>query len=139
MKKKSPHFYFISSVLVVSSFFSGHVYAQKTPWIAPKDVAAVSNPLAGNTAVLGEAKKLYLSTCAPCHGQGGKGNGVAASALNPKPADHTSDAVQAQTDGALFWMISQGRNAMPQYKAVLTEKQRWELINYIRTLAKNKK
>jgi len=59
--------------------------------------------------------------------------------LSIKPADHTSVAVQNQTDGALFWEMTTGHNPMPSYKLMFTEKQRWELVNYIRTLAKKPK
>ncbi len=124
--------------LAMLSLYSANVHAQSKAWVAPNDAASIKNPLAGNTGILNDAKKLYISTCAPCHGRKGRGDGVAAAALNPKPADHTSEAVQKQTDGALFWMMSQGRNAMPQYKNVLTETQRWELVDYIRTLARKK-
>ena len=59
---------------------------------------------------------------------------MAAAALPPpKPADWTSAKVQSQTDGELFWKMSEGRSAMPPWKS-LPEKDRWELVNYIRTL-----
>ncbi len=126
-------------LIIMFLVFSAKTYAQAKPWVAPKEAENVKNPLSGNVNGLSDAQKLYVSTCSPCHGAKGKGDGAAASALNPKPADHTSVAVQNQTDGALFWMITQGRNAMPQYKAILTDAQKWELINYIRTLSKAKK
>jgi mono/diheme cytochrome c family protein len=81
---------------------------------------------------------LYQHICAVCHGSSGKGDGVAATGLNVTPADHTSQFVQLQTDGSLFWEISNGHAPMPAYKNVITAKQRWELINYIRTLDKTK-
>lgn len=109
--------------------------AQSKPWVSPVAAQQVNNPLKGNSTVLADAQKLYISTCAPCHGNKGKGDGVAAAALNPKPADHTSALVQSETDGSLFWKISEGRSPMPTYKAALTETQRWELVDYIRTLA----
>jgi mono/diheme cytochrome c family protein len=113
--------------------------AQSNKWIAPKEADNVKNPLAGNTEILKYAKVVYTTYCGPCHGDKGKGDGVAASGLATKPADHSSDYVQKQTDGALYWMITEGRNPMPTYKTALTDNQRWELVNYIRTLAKNKK
>ena len=65
---------------------------------------------------------------------GGKGDGPAAAALPPpKPANWTSAAVQKETDGEIFWKMSNGRGAMPPWKH-LPEKDRWELVNYIRTL-----
>jgi mono/diheme cytochrome c family protein len=86
--------------------------------------------------VLPEAKTLYTANCGPCHGDKGKGDGPAAAGLNPKPADHSSVAVQSESDGALFWKLSEGRAPMPSYKKVFSDQQRWELIDYIRTLAK---
>ena len=106
-------------------------------WVAPANSNQLKNPLAGNTSVLKDAKKNYEMYCTPCHGTGGKGDGAAAATLNPKPADHTSAVVQSQTDGALFWKLSEGRGNMAAYKQILTdEKQRWALVNYIRTLKK---
>jgi mono/diheme cytochrome c family protein len=125
--------------LLVSLFAFVNAHAQSKVWTAPKEAIDVKNPLAGNNDIIPYAKVIYTTYCGPCHGSKGKGDGVAAAGLAKKPADHSSDLVQQQTDGALFWMISTGRSPMPTYKAALTENQRWELVNYIRTLAKNKK
>jgi mono/diheme cytochrome c family protein len=136
MKTFQPLTCLSRAVLFFSAFcFFQHAAAQSKPWVAPATAKALVNPLKGNTAVLKDAKVLYLNTCAPCHGAKGKGDGLAASALNPKPADHTSAVVQGETDGALFWKISEGRNPMPTYKTVLTDNQRWEMVEYIRTLS----
>ena len=109
---------------------------KKMPWVAPPDAVAKKNPFAGDASLLPEAKKLYESYCSPCHGMKGKGDGAAAVALNPKPADHTSAEIQNESDGSLYWKLTTGRGAMQPYKANLTDKQRWALINYIRTLRK---
>jgi mono/diheme cytochrome c family protein len=53
--------------------------------------------------------------------------------LNPKPADWTSVKVQAESDGEIFWKISNGRGAMPPWKH-LAENDRWALIRYLRSL-----
>ena len=103
-------------------------------WVAPPDANNLKNPLAGNTAVLKDAKTLYTSMCAPCHGDKGRGDGPAAMALNPRPADHSSATIQSETDGSLFWKMTTGKGAMQSYKTQLTEQQRWSLVNYIRTL-----
>ena len=58
---------------------------------------------------------------------------AAAALPPPKPANWTSEAVQKEADGELFWKISNGRGAMPPWKH-LPEKDRWELVNYIRSL-----
>ena len=101
-------------------------------WKAPADAKATKNPVKG----VGNAKKNIETNCVTCHGASGKGDGAAAAALPPpKPADWTSSKVAAETDGELFWKISNGRGAMPPWKH-LPENDRWDLVNYIRTLQK---
>jgi len=101
-------------------------------WKAPADAKNAKNPVKG----VGNAKKSVETNCVTCHGPAGKGDGVAAAALPPpKPADWTSAKVQQESDGELFWKISNGRGAMPPWKH-LPEKDRWEIINYLRTLKK---
>jgi mono/diheme cytochrome c family protein len=103
-------------------------------WKAPADAKAVKNPVKG----IGNAKKNIETNCVTCHGAGGKGDGAAAAALPPpKPADWTSAKVASETDGELFWKISNGRGAMPPWKH-LPDKDRWEIVNYIRTLQPKK-
>ena len=138
-EKKIIKISFFFVLLFISFFIHNDSKAQSKIWVVPKEADNVKNPLAGNTAVLKSAKLLYTTYCGPCHGDKGKGDGVAAAGLPTKPADHSSPNVQKQTDGALFWMMSEGRNPMPTYKAALTDNQRWELVNYIRSLAKTKK
>lgn len=126
----------MSRMILPVLLFSLNAAHAQTKWVTPAAAAAVKNPLAGNTTVVADAKAVYKTTCAPCHGEKGKGDGPAAVALNPKPADHTSAAIQAESDGSLFWKITTGRGAMQAYKTQLTDKQRWALVNFIRTLKK---
>ncbi len=115
-------------VLVVSA--GAAVVSAQGPWVAPPEAKATKNPVKG----VGNAKKTVETNCVSCHGPGGKGDGPAAAALPPpKPANWTAEAVQKETDGELFWKISNGRGAMPPWKH-LPEKDRWELVNYLRTL-----
>ncbi|MDE3212183.1 MAG: cytochrome c [Bacteroidota bacterium] len=128
------------ALMVIGALFNTHtVEAQSKPWVAPAEASAVKNPLAGNTETLKYAKVIYVTYCTPCHGAKGRGDGIAAAGLPVKPADHTSEKVQDQTDGAIYWKMTTGRSPMPSYKTTLTDNQRWELVNYIRTLAKHKK
>jgi mono/diheme cytochrome c family protein len=66
-------------------------------------------------------------------------SGLAARRATPRqnrlrPANYTTKAIAAESDGALFWKLSEGRGAMVPFKSTYSEKQRWELISYIRTL-----
>src|SRR5947207_12336376 len=101
------------------------------PWEAPAAEKAKKSP-GGNAA---NGKKLAETNCISCHGASGKGDGVAAVALNPKPADWTSAKVQSESDGSLFWKISNGRGPMPPWKH-LPEKDRWDLIANVESLGK---
>lgn len=113
------------------------IYSQPRKFPSPSSADAIINPVKGNAQATLEGKKIYTQYCVACHGAKGKGDGIAAAGLPKRPADHTSDFVQQQTDGAIFWIITQGNNPMPTYKTTLTEMQRWQVVNYIRTLAKH--
>ena len=106
------------------------VASAQGPWVAPASAKSLKNPVKG----VDNAKKLVETNCASCHGTSGHGDGPAAAALPPpKPANWTAANVQKQTDGEIFWKISNGRGAMPPWKH-LPENERWALVNYIRTL-----
>ena len=105
------------------------------PWVAPAADKAKKNPLPGGAQAVEAGKKVAQVNCVSCHGAGGKGDGAAAVALNPKPADWTSKRVQDESDGELFWKISTGRVAMPSWRH-LPENDRWAVIHYIRSLKK---
>jgi len=102
-------------------------------WEAPAAEKAKKNPLPANAATVAQGKKMADVNCVSCHGAKGKGDGAAAAALNPKPADWTSKKVQAESDGEIFWKLSTGRGAMPSWK-FLPENDRWALVGYIRSL-----
>ena len=102
-------------------------------WVAPESEKAKKNPLPPGAKAVADGKKSAQANCVPCHGVSGKGDGAAAAALNPKPADWTSKRVQDEPDGEIFWKISNGRGPMPPWKH-LPENERWSLIHYIRSL-----
>ena len=108
-------------------------------WKAPASADKVVNPLAGNTAAISEGKKIYESMCVICHGDKGKGNGAAGVSLSPRPANFLAITVRHESDGAIFWKLSEGNPPMASYKGLLTETQRWQLVNYIRQLEGNGK
>ena len=110
-------------------------YGQKT-WTAPANTNSYKNPYEGNPDATAAGKKLYQQFCAICHGNKGKGDGLAGMTLKPRPSNFTSKPVQSQADGAIYWKITEGNAPMASYKATLTEQQRWQLVNYIRQLGR---
>ncbi len=105
----------------------------QAPWAAPASEKAKKNPVSGDPKSIDLGRSVAKTNCVPCHGETFKGNGPAAIALNPKPADWTSPRVQDQSDGELFWKISTGRGAMPSWRQ-LPERERWALLPFTRTL-----
>ncbi len=106
----------------------------QVPWTAPASEKGKKNPLPADAKTIEQGKKVAEVNCVTCHGPKGKGDGAAAVALNPKPADWTSKRVQAESDGEIFWKISNGRGPMPAWRH-LPENERWALVRYLRTLA----
>jgi mono/diheme cytochrome c family protein len=97
---------------------------------------------AGQAQTVAEGKKLYASYCATCHGDNGKGDGVAARSLPVKPADHTNGAVMNQfSDKFLADIISKGGSAvnksafMPAWGSSLNNKQVLDIVAYLRSIA----
>jgi mono/diheme cytochrome c family protein len=102
----------------------------------PAEAAAVDNPVPASAESIAAGAVLYTQSCAVCHGDEGRGDGPGGVALDPKPADLTAEHVQANSDGALFYIVSHGveGTAMPGWDEQLSEEQRWRVVNYLRTL-----
>ena len=105
----------------------------RAPWVAPARATRVANPVATGATSVATGRRVYREQCLMCHGARGRGDGTLATNLPVHPGDFTSVTVQRQTDGALYWKITEGRNTMPGMRGVLTEAERWSLVNYLRT------
>ena len=119
--------------LVLLGATGNSVYGQ-TNWVAPAGADSYKNPYLGNSGAIAAGKTLFQQLCAICHGNKGKGDGMAGMSLKPRPANLASKRVQAQTDGAIYWKLTEGNPPMASYNEALTEQQRWQLVNYIRQL-----
>src|SRR6184192_1571040 len=108
----------------------------KEKWTAPATEAHKKNPVQATESSLAAGQKIYLQRCAGCHGKTGKGDGPDAADLGIHPAKLSDAAVQGQTDGELFWKVTVGKKPMPNYRTRLSPTDRWNVINYLRTLAR---
>jgi len=92
-------------------------------------------PLSGGD--LENGKQLFEKHCVSCHGDRGRGDGIEAFFLNPRPADlkHMSLIMTMTTTGYIYWTIAEGgkpiKSDMPAYKSLLTNSEIWHLIHYI--------
>lgn len=92
-------------------------------------------PLRAACCDLNVGQSVYQSQCVVCHGKGAKGDGPAAAAMNPRPANLTDAARMARLpDDSLVQVITSGRNAMPAYATLLSPEQIRELVFYLRSL-----
>lgn len=110
---------------------------------APDDFLSKTTPISSSAGAIKAGKELFLKTaqpvaCVMCHGEQGDGKGLMGAALVPPPRNFTCGAMMREIpDGQLFWVIkngSQGTGMMPF--ATLPDEQVWQLIHYIRSLAK---
>ncbi len=120
--------------IMLSFFLFGFIGLQKDIWKAPEEAKKLKNPTVNIESSIQSGKKLYRSRCAVCHGKTGLGDGPGGKALVPQPESLKTPLVQNQTDGEIFWKISNGRNDMIKWEPILTEQQRWDLVNFIRTM-----
>jgi mono/diheme cytochrome c family protein len=112
-------------------------WAAGSDWRAPPSAANRPNPVPVNANTIELGKKLFVANCLTCHGPEGRGDGPGAAALEKKPANLGARIKETgEKDGELFWKISEGRAPMVTWKTQLSDTQRWELVNYIRTFAK---
>lgn len=120
------------------------LYAGRSCWLSwfsgiPAPYSSLTNPIPDTANSTGHGKKLFASYCSSCHGPGGRGDGPASRYLSP-PAANIAQMIRMPTvtDVYLFWTLSEGgtqfNTAMPAFKEVLSETERWHLINYLNTL-----
>jgi mono/diheme cytochrome c family protein len=96
---------------------------------APPSAKATKNPYEGQQPDAG--RSVYQSRCAACHRPNGEGSG--------NIPNLASEKAQAASNGELFWYITEGdlNNGMPSWKS-LPEKDRWQIINFLRVLGGSK-
>lgn len=103
--------------------------------IAIPNMGAPANPVAADEASITRGGELYALHCRMCHGQTAEGTGPIAPFLANKPANLTSPVVQSKSEGSMFLTITNGiTGKMPPLNENLTVSERWDVVNFIRTL-----
>lgn len=111
---------------------------QSEPWVISPRRAAVPNPVPKTDQAIAKGQEIYKAECATCHGQKGQNDGPGAKkiAADMKKALLLTDPkVHEQSDGSLFWKITEGRGKMPSTEKELSEEERWQLVHFVRTFA----
>ncbi len=110
----------------------------------PSDVAEVvrsrlqagqqlNNPASMTAESIERGKEIYEIHCLVCHGDTGKGDGAVGKKFVPPPMDLSTDYVQLQADGQIYYTITHGGVAMPFYRDAIEEIDRWHLVNYVKS------
>ena len=125
---RSPRICFWLLLTIVPMVVAQNLNYQPDPtWRAPAEASEKTNPLADRPELAAGGKKLFTRSCVECHGKSGEGL--------KKAADLQLSVVQGQSDGALFWKITNGNpdRGMPSFSR-LPELQRWQIVLHLRTL-----
>jgi mono/diheme cytochrome c family protein len=103
----------------------------------PVEAAKRENPVKPSEESLARGKKQYGYDCVMCHGKNGDGKGDVAADMKLAMNDETNPSVlKDRTDGELFYIIQKGKDQMPPEGTRVKEETIWDMVNYIRSLAK---
>lgn len=129
-----------ATLVIVLALFFGAAIALMVyvviQWDAQARAKNLQNPVPATPAALADGSRIYQQHCQSCHGAKGDGKGQKAPELSTAPGDFTdATKMSGLKDGELYWEITKGRHPMPAFEKKLTEEQRWEAVDYIRTFA----
>ena len=126
---------FVASVFIITAAFKAGDPGK--PWPVPEKAAKTPNPIKSSPESISAGKALWVQHCSSCHGKTGVGDGSKAAQLKTQPDDLTIASAQSQSDGSLFYKVSEGREDMPSFKKKLPDAEDiWNLVIYMRTLKK---
>jgi mono/diheme cytochrome c family protein len=106
----------------------------------PDEALKQPNPVKPTAESIASGKRMYGYDCAMCHGDSGNGKGDLAADMKLQLADFSDPkSLQGKTDGELFYVIKNGKGQMPAEGTRAKPDQIWNMVNYIRSLAKSAK
>lgn len=138
MKDRKIIYVSVFSIVFIAFFMLAlKPYVQEQEkWNVPEKYNKMENPVASDPDALEIGEELYMKHCKSCHGKTGLGDGTKAAELDTPSGDFTTEEFHSQTDGALYYKTTIGRDDMPSFKKKLAEDEdRWSVVSYIRTLA----
>jgi mono/diheme cytochrome c family protein len=145
MSKQIRRLAFLASIALVSSATLAQ-QSQAPQTVTPPSYSAIpveaarqANPVKSSPESLARAKKWWDMDCAMCHGKEGNGKGDLAKDLKAKIADFTDPkTLKDRSDGEIFYIIKNGHQDMPPEGERVKPEENWDLVNYVRSLAKPK-
>lgn len=127
--KHQPMRWSVTLLLAFLTFGLSSVNAQET-WDVPEERKSRLSPFEFSDSIQQQGFIHYSVNCASCHGIPGQGN---YERLDPLPGDPATAEFQMNTDGDMYYKVSEGRGLMPSFKNVLSAQEIWEVVGYLRT------
>lgn len=91
------------------------------------------NPVNPTKESLAQGEKLFDINCAMCHGRTSAERGPVGKKLSPPPPGLDHELVQGLGDSGIFRAITFGFGRMPPFRDKLMPRERWVLVNFLRT------
>ncbi len=129
-----------SVIILLLGFLSLGIYSFTSDfqeeWTVPAEHQTKKNPTdVSDKENMAIGKSLYSKHCKSCHGAEGYGDGPKAADMNGDLGDFSTADFQAQSDGALYYKTTVGRDDMPEFvKKIPEDEDRWLIVNYLRNL-----
>jgi mono/diheme cytochrome c family protein len=146
MRRRCPVYRSALVLLTIFLFTYPVLTQQQAPAPKPSGYAAIPveaskapNPVKSSPDSLARAKKWWTLDCEMCHGKAGDGKGETATEMKLVMMDFTKpETLKDRTDGDLLYIIKNGHNDMPAEGPRVKTEEAWDLVNYVRSLVKNK-
>lgn len=123
-------------IFILLAFFLFSFTVQQDKWEVPEKYEKMKNPTKADKENLSIGKQLYDKHCKSCHGKEGLGDGPKSGELETPTPDFTTEDFQAQTDGAIFYKTTFGKEDMPEFsKKISSDEDRWLIVHYLRKFA----
>jgi mono/diheme cytochrome c family protein len=134
-KRKDRRLILAAFCVILIAVVAALLYAV-TGWTTRAAARKLKNPVAPSSEVIAAGMQTYQQHCQKCHGEKGDGKGEKAAELSVAPGDFTDvGKMRDLTDGELFWEITKGRRPMPAFEDKLSDQERWQVVDFIRTFA----
>jgi len=134
-RKKDRRFTLVALFVVLIVGVAALLHAV-TGWSTRAAARKLKNPVPATADAVAAGMRVYRQHCQKCHGENGDGKGVKAAELSVAPGDFTdAGKMRSLSDGELFWEITKGQRPMPAFADKLSDQERWQVVDFIRTFA----
>ncbi len=114
--------------------------ARGQQWVANAESTGMSgrkymdNPLKVSRERLWHGREQFEINCKHCHGPAGFGDGTVVQRGFPSPPSFHQERLRDVADGRLFEVITKGHGRMPAFGSLISVKDRWTIVAFIRAL-----